>query len=143
MSEILQERRQIFLKAVEGYHLKWYDWGGQGPGGVDCSGLVVEGLRACGIFANKQDMTADTIWHTYKELYFVEMPRAGSIIFWFNKGDRAIHTAVAVGPYHCIGANGGDRDITDSTIAELEGAFIKYRPINYRSEPFRCIDLFS
>lgn len=142
MSEIAKERRRIFLKAVEGYHLKWYDWGGQGPGGVDCSGLVVEGLRACGVFANKQDMSADMIWNTYKGDYDCEHPKAGSIVFWFNNNGKAIHTAVAVGPYHCIGANGGDSDITDSTIAELEGAFVKYRPINYRTERFRCIDIF-
>ncbi len=143
MSEPQKEQRRIFLETVRAYHLKWYDWGGQGPGGVDCSGLVVEGLRACGLLANRQDMSADTMWRTYRAKYAVPAPREGCVIFWFNKSGRAIHTAVGVGPQHCIGAHGGDSDITDSTIAESEGAFVKYRPIYYRTEPFKCIDLFS
>ena len=143
MGEPQKENRRIFLKAVEGYYLKWYDWGGQGPDGVDCSGLVVEGLRATGHLGNKQDMSADMLWRTYKKDYQVEHPRDGSIVFWFNSDGKAVHVAVAVGSYHCIGAHGGDADITDSAVAEKEGAFVKYRPINYRTGPFECIDLFQ
>jgi len=138
-----KELRRIFLKAVEGYYLSWYDWGGQGPGGIDCSGLVVEGLRACGKLANQQDMTADMLWRTYRGDYTIDVPREGAIVFWFNKNGKAVHTAVAVGPYHCIGAHGGDADVRDSVVAELEGAYVKYRPINYRTDSFRCIDLFK
>jgi len=143
MGVMEKERKRIFLKAIEGYYLRWYDWGGQGPGGVDCSGLVVEGLRACGLMANDEDLTADDIWNKYRHKYTTKAPCEGAIVFWFGSNGKAVHTAVAIGPYHCIGAHGGDSDITDSEIAELEGAYVKYRPINYRPESFRCIDLFK
>lgn len=138
-----KEQRRVFLETIRAYHLKSYDWGGQGPWGVDCSGLVVEGLRACGLFANRQDMSANDMWNTYRGKYAVDRPREGSIVFWFAPSGKAVHTAVAVGPYHCMGAHGGGSATTDDKKAEQQQAFVKIRPINYRLEPFKCIDLFS
>jgi len=138
-----KERRRVFLQTINAYLLQPYDWGGQGLGGVDCSGLVVEGLRACGIFTNKQDTNAHGIWTEYRDRYSVGRPSNGCIVFWFNQAGKAIHTAVGIGPYHCIGAHGGNSTTTDSDKADAQEAFVKIRTVNYRSEQFKCIDLFK
>ncbi len=143
MGIVEKEQRAVFLETIRAYLLQPYDWGGQGLGGVDCSGLVVEGLRSCGKLANKQDMNADTIWRSFRADYACNAPRAGAIVFWFGPTGKAIHTAVCIGKYHCIGAHGGNSTTTDSDKADLQDAYVKIRPINYRSEPFKCIDLFK
>jgi len=142
MGEPQREQRRIFLKTVEAYLLKPYEWGGQGFDAVDCSGLVVEGLRAAGLIGDKEDIFADGLWRKYRDKYTVPRPRSGCLIFWF-RNNRAVHIAVGIGTYHCIGAHGGDSSVKTEDDADKREAFVKIRPTNYRGETFRCLDLFS
>ena len=67
-----------------------YVWGGDGSGkfggGFDCSGLVLEALKATGYIGNGQDLTAQGLHDALKKSGWVEVPlalmTAQDVLFW-------------------------------------------------------------
>ena len=63
-----------------------YTWGGTGPYGFDCSGLVWAAFRAEGITLPRTTYAMPGSWHLYR----VWNPRRGDLAFWGPVGS----------PYH-------------------------------------------
>jgi D-gamma-glutamyl-meso-diaminopimelic acid endopeptidase CwlS len=134
--------RGHFVKEAERHHGRFYIWGGDDPSGFDCSGLVVECLKAVGRLKGNEDLSADGLWHRFKA-YKVERPREGCMIFWFNDGGRATHTAIAIDEEFCFTADGGGSRVRTMQDAIKYNAFIKTRPIMARSSMPRFVDIFT
>ncbi len=72
-----------------------YLWGGNGAGGMDCSGLVQAAFMACGM-----DCPGDSDQQRALGAAVTDPPRQGDLMFW--KG----HVAMVAGPDQIIHANG-------------------------------------
>lgn len=117
-----------------------YAWGGDDPmAGFDCSGLIVEVLRATGLLAPHEDLTADGLWQKFKK-YQVVKPYTGCLLFWF-KNNKAIHVEMAIDDFFTIGASGGGPHVKDLSQAIKENAFVKMNPIESRPG-WRAVDPF-
>ena len=133
MATTVEEQCRLvdFMETVKLYEGRWYIWGGDDPLGFDCSGLVIEGLKAAGEVANDDDFTADGLWNKYKHLQ-VDKARRGSLAFWFDKRGHAVHVAVCLSEFSYIGAEGGGRHVNTMEDAMKANAFIKRRPLRSR-----------
>lgn len=117
--------------------------------GFDCSGLVVEGLRASGTIGPDEDLTA-------QELYdrFVGAPSpnayAGALAFWARSAAhplRVHHVEILWrchghngGQWYTIGASGGGSATTTPELAAAHDAYVKVRPLRpgaWFADPFR------
>lgn len=118
-----------------------YKWGGDDPTGIDCSGLVVDSLHACGMLKPKTDYTANGLWELYKGNRINGEAQEGDLLFWFV-GDRATHVAVALDPHFCITADGGGSTTLDLDDAVKQNAFVKIRPIQHRNTEPKIVRIF-
>ena len=136
MRDYKRDQEYYFLKVVESFLNTWYRWGGDDPSGIDCSGLVVEALKACGKISEREDYTADGLWHKYHGAYEVPDAQRGALVFWFDNKGRATHVAVCVSPFFCITANGGGKHVKTHEDAMKYNAFVKIRrlPIVARNQ---------
>jgi hypothetical protein len=120
-------QRDIFLWTLQQFVGTWYSWGGDDPEGFDCSGLVIEGLRACGKVPRQFDTTADGLWHHFPR---VQRPRHGCLVFWGTT--KATHVEVVLtvidGIVYTIGASGGGSATKTKEDAIRANAFVKVRP---------------
>lgn len=120
-----------------------YLWGGDDPlAGVDCSGLVNEGLKAVGLIPRQGDFTADALLrdvfcdrHRYPLLQDPEL-RHGCLVFWSVDGKptgRIRHVEIvwtrADGDLITIGASGGGSKTVDRAEAIKSNAYVKWRRI--------------
>lgn len=121
-----------------------YRWGGDDFYGIDCSGMVIECLKACGVMKPKDaDTTADGLWKKYSQTYKVMQPQACALAFWFNDDGKAYHVAICTSEYFCITADGGTSKTNTATDADVQNAFVKYRPIDHRGSKPQFLYLFS
>lgn len=58
----------------------WYQWGGTGPSGYDCSGLVYAAARADGIALPRTTYAMPGSWHLYR--IPVSQAQRGDLLFW-------------------------------------------------------------
>lgn len=136
----MDNRKYWFMYFIRSLLGRWYIWGGDDPSGFDCSGMVVEGLKAIGAVPYDSDFTADQLWRRYKP-YTVGKPTEGCLAFWFT-GERATHVAVCLDEEFCITADGGGHTVLTETDAIKNNAFIKIRPITHRSNMPKFVRLF-
>jgi murein DD-endopeptidase len=118
--------RETFLAAVCALEGVAYRWGGKGPRGIDCSGLVTWALKVLGGPDLRQTHNSDRLWLELPEL--VE-PQAGDLAFYGSKNDPS-HVVVCLGGPHdaIIGANGGGRETTTLERADAQKACVKRKP---------------
>jgi cell wall-associated NlpC family hydrolase len=91
-----------------------YIWGGDGSGqkynGWDCSGLVLEGLWAFGLY-DGPDTTAQGLHKSLKKSGWKEVPfdfiAEGDVLFFGKSVESITHTALAIGEGLMIEAGGG------------------------------------
>lgn len=128
--------RDAALYVWESYLNVPYKWGGDDPmDGLDCSGLVLEGLKAVGLVPREADFTADQLLN----VVFRALPRyrldselhPGMLVFW---GDpRVTHVeivwAVIGDRVLTIGASGGGSRTVDRVMAARQNAYVKIRRI--------------
>lgn len=133
--------RQRFVREAGLYHGTPYIWGGDDPSGFDCSGLVVECLKAVGRLKESEDLSANGLWERFKHLE-APGPRDGCMVFWFKKRGRAYHVAICEDMDYCITANGGGSEVKTVGDAWEANAFIKTRPINHRGSVPKFVDIF-
>ncbi len=57
----------LFLEEVKSWRHAWYLFGGDDPKGIDCSGLVLEGLKSIGMAQRDTDMMADSLYQMFKD----------------------------------------------------------------------------
>lgn len=105
-----------------------YLWGGDDPlAGVDCSGLVLEGLKSVGIVPREYDNTAAGLSDMFPKV--TELKR-GCLVFW---GTPIRHVEIVWAVYGglvlTIGASGGGSKTVDRTEAVKSNAYVKIRRI--------------
>lgn len=145
------DKRELFLHVVHSHLGKPYSWGGDDPIiGFDCSGLVVEGLKAVGLMERKSDNTAKGIYHDMAN-QGLSTPKCGpygSLVFWCRKGDGSeiFHVEVVYctidNEVFTIGASGGGSKTTSIEKAISHNAFVKIRPLTNRGAHLLYADPF-
>lgn len=121
-------KKKVFLFTILSQLGKPYIWAGDDPGGVDCSGLVCMGLRACGLLPNKARLAADGLMKRYISKR-ISKPKKGALIFYLDVHQIATHVTVCLDRQWHIGANGGGEGIDTPREAWDANAFVKIRPI--------------
>jgi cell wall-associated NlpC family hydrolase len=128
------EKREIAMRVAWKYLGKPYIWGGDDPSGFDCSGLVIECLKSCGVLPRSGDWTANTLaksmgWDKIERRDIEE----GDLVFWENSlRSRVIHVEMCINQTYAIGASGGGSRTRTVKDAAEQNAFIKIRPIDSR-----------
>lgn len=125
-----------------------YIWGDEGKNGYDCSGLVRDCFRDCGI--ELPDMTANKMlneyFHECKILPAAAHP--GDLFFYGEKPETVSHVMIVLnvwdnGNVVVCGARGGDSRTVNENIAMQQGAFVdaavNYWPkgLQFAVNPFR------
>ena len=107
-----------------------YLWMGDTPlAGFDCSGLVIEGLRAVGIIGRKDDYASYQLadmWPATTDI------KPGCLVFW-KRGERIRHVEIVWqrledGTVLTIGASGGGSKTDNKQDAIDSDAYVKIRP---------------
>lgn len=126
------EKRGMVVEIAKHYLGTWYKWGGDDPGGFDCSGLVIECLKSVGVLPRNGDWTAHELWIRYR--IRPENPYFGDLVFWHAKNDvnRIIHVEIAVNNKLSIGASGGGAFVKTEKNAQQYNSYIKIRPFDTR-----------
>lgn len=109
-----------------------YYWGGCTPmTGFDCSGFVLELLKACGLIEPKKDLTAQNIWSSFMDK---NQPSFGALAFYGRDASNITHVGFCLDDSTIIEAGGGGVDTTTLQRAVERQAFIRLRPIYYRKD---------
>jgi len=126
-----QEKRDLALKIAFSYLGTWYIWGGDDPGGFDCSGFVIEILKSVGVLPRKGDWTAQGMAKGFNWPR-MNQPQGGDLVFWENAAGKVIHVEMAINGELAVGASGGGSKTLTREDAIRHNAFIKIRPFKSR-----------
>jgi len=112
-----------------------YHWGGNAVN-MDCSGLVLESLKAIHNFPNI-DITANDLFEYLKPRknclqIFHEFQR--NDILFFGSLEHKIHVALALGKTKMIESGGGGSRTLTIEDAIKQGAMVRFRNINKRKD---------
>lgn len=112
-----------------------YQWGGDDPiGGFDCSGLVLELLKASGeMKLSTPKMSAQMIYDHYSQMGNYRIA-AGSLSFYGPDVHHIYHIGFCVDSNLMIEAGGGDASTVDDQRAIAQNAFVRVRPIRARKD---------
>lgn len=106
-----------------------YQWGAEGPYnvGFDCSGFMLELLRAFGLWG-KTDATAQMIYEKFKDQHGnPSLALPGRLVF-FGKDKKSItHIGLVINDFQFIEAGGGDSKTVDK-------GMVRIRPLSWRSD---------
>lgn len=113
---------------------KPYIWGSKNAlVGFDCSGFVVEILKAAGACPVTSDLSSKGLYRFLENRTSECKP--GALVFY----DTPIsHVGFVISSTHMISASGGDSTTLTVQDAIKRAAFVKLRPINYRSDFIAC-----
>jgi cell wall-associated NlpC family hydrolase len=139
------ELRLRFVQFVKDQLGQPYQWGGQAPGGWDCSGLVIAGLNQCGMMV--PDMTTLGLCDFYGTHEVKEVSDVGQLVFYCGNPkhpQRVTHVMVVYsvwnpGQYILAGARGGSSDTTTVDIAWQRKAFVDLVAGTYWKSKQACI----
>lgn len=117
-----------------------YVWGGDGSGkyggGFDCSGLVLEALKAIGVVGNGLDFTAQGLHDALKKRGWVDVPpelmTVQDVLFWGKSAAKITHTAIAIDRARYVEAGGGS---SKSTSPANSTGMVRVRPLVAREAP--------
>lgn len=100
-------------------------------GGIDCSGLVLEGLRSVGKWG-KNDDTAQGIYGTFnKQTNLKDKPQPGMLLFFGESSKKISHVAVCLNEFQMIEAGGTDKD-----------GMVRIRPLSWRKDMVAILNIF-
>lgn len=118
-----------------------YEYGGDDPiQGFDCSGLVQEFLTAAGAMPAMAKQNAQMLFDRFYPLGFyptgvLANPDHYGAIAFYGSGHRGIsHVGFCISVSHMVEAGGGGADTKSDQVAIARNAFVKLRPIRYRSD---------
>lgn len=140
-----RSRRQIAIEHGLRFIGKPYIFGGQGPVGLDCSGLVVEISRAIGLIGRKHDLSAQGFFNRFSA-FEVEVPVPGSFVFFGRSRDKITHMGMVVEIMPCgealvLEAAGGTRETKTPLQAQKNDAMVTIRPM--RGDILAFVDVFK
>lgn len=97
-----------------------YLWGGEGPGGFDCSGLVQAAARAAGVSLAR---TAQAQYDAGPLLPAGSPPQPGDLVFFGTGPDRVTHVGIALGSGEMLDAPhaGAEVEIESDAWPDLVG----------------------
>ena len=122
-----RKKRYLMADYARQFVGRFYIWGGDDPSGWDCSGLVVEALKAVGLMREREDLTAEGLRRKFHDKV-VPRPYTGCIVFYVNDEGRAFHTGIMLDSEHAVEAAGGSRSTVTLDAAIRDNAFVKIRP---------------
>lgn len=126
----MRDKFDIALQYIWSAVFKPYIFGGDNPSvGFDCSGLVVEYFRACGILGQHEDLSAAELYNRFKHANTF-YPVEGGLVFF---GDPIKHVEIILDKDLSLGASGGDSTTTTTQEAIRHDAYIKVRPYKNRN----------
>jgi cell wall-associated NlpC family hydrolase len=109
-----------------------YRWGGDDPiNGYDCSGLVLEFLRAAGAFPRAGDLRAQDLFNKYEP---AEEPDFGILAFYGKSSVEISHVGFCVSKKQMVEAGGGGSKTLTEEDAAKQNAYVMIRPINSRKD---------
>lgn len=111
-----------------------YIWGGDDPTGFDCSGLIIEILQSCGQLPPNFDTTAQGLYKVFLDKGVISAKGFGSLAFYGQSRSRIIHVAFGLDNIRVLEAGGGGRHVKTLADAIKYNAFIRIRPIQWRSD---------
>lgn len=127
--------RELFIISIMRFYNKPYIWGGSGPVGYDCSGLVESIYKGAGIpipgRLNSQQL------HDQLNMGPVLTPEQcdlGDLLFFGESKDNISHVALGLGYGLMYEAAHGDHTCTTPDIAYARGAMVMANPINHRRD---------
>jgi len=121
---------------------KFYKWGGDDPSGFDCSGFVIELIKAVGALPRRADYTADGLMNLMIGCK-VNNPSLGCLVFYVNDNGRAYHVEFCATELLSIGASGGGSNTRTIQDAINQNAFIKVRPIKRGGAKMVFVDVIK
>jgi peptidoglycan DL-endopeptidase CwlS len=117
-----------------------YRWGGNDPlAGLDCSGFVLELLKAFGIVEGAFDTNAQGIYDQFKA-NLVPDPFFGCLVFFGQNSQVITHVGFALSDKLMIEAGGGNNTVTTLAAAIQQRAWIRIRPIARRKDLVAVIE---
>lgn len=126
---------------------KPYYWGGQGPMGLDCSGLMVEITRATGLIGRKNDYKASQLYILFHSK-LVPRPTAGPgmMVFFGEDIEHITHVGMVVEvlvdqTVLVLEAAGGGSGVDTEEEAQARDAMVTIRPM--RSDLVAVVDPFA
>lgn len=136
--ERVVEYRFDFVAYIQSFIGAPYVYGGDGSGrccgGFDCSGLVVEALKAAGWLPNGSDYTASGLRTELTKMDWCEVvsecAERGDVVFYGTK-NKVSHVAICIGDLKVVEAAGGD---SKDKSASVSRGFVRVRPYNYRND---------
>jgi hypothetical protein len=138
-------RRRMFVDHAVRFIGKPYIWGGQGPLGLDCSGLVVECMRACGLVSRTYDDTAQGLYLKYRDR--IKSPNGvlvGDLVFYGKNVAAITHIGIVVAvvgeEVFTVEAVGGRRGTQSPEDAQAHQAMVTIRPM--RDDAVAAVNLF-
>jgi hypothetical protein len=131
--DIMQENeiRKFAVEYAKSFRGVFYKWGGDDPSGFDCSGFVIEVLKAVGCLKRIGDWTAAGLFELFEKIpenYIAP----GDLVFWSNPAGKIIHVEMIIAGKLSIGASGGGSATITAVDAIRQNAYIKVRPIYSR-----------
>ena len=109
-----------------------YRWGGDDAlGGFDCSGMVLELLKAAGIYPQNSDTSAAGLYQLYAGLLVGE-PDFGTLCFF---GAQVVsHVGFCLNATQMLEAGGGGSKTLTPEDAAAQNAYVRIRPIKSRKD---------
>lgn len=126
--------RREFCRAASACIGVPYVWGGQDKDyGLDCSGLVVHCLRACGLLGEADDLTCQELADLARPVKRDELKNA-DLVFYGSSWGALGHVVIHIGTDWAIGASRGNSSIKTPDQARRVKAAVRSLRLDYRTE---------
>ena len=127
------------IQAVTDYGMRFvgipYKFGGNNPiEGFDCSGLVIELLKAAGELPYNFDGRAQDIYNRYERSSSAGVYSMGSLAFYGKSVNEVTHVAYMINQNQILEAGGGDSLTLLPKDAAAKNAFVRVRHVEYRTD---------
>jgi len=138
-SNIALNDNDIVLMLISQMIGRPYRWAGNSPvEGMDCSGFICEILRSKGVLKKHEDLSAQGLFNRFKLNISNDGPSFGKLSFYGKSFSQISHVGFCLNNKLMIEAGGGDSTTINVAKANEMNAYIRIRPIKYRTD-FLCI----